>query len=80
LIDSAKLAAVTGFPSENLNPDLTLKTYVLPSFEIAGSPTAASGRSRLPAAPSLSGKPRRCSCVAFNICQAWLKYASCGSM
>jgi hypothetical protein len=59
LSDSAKFAAVTGFPSENLKPGLTLKTYVLPSFETAGIPAAASGPSRLPCTPSLSGKPSR---------------------
>ena len=39
-------------PSVNLKPCLTVKVYVLPSLDTFGKPAAASGRMRLPAAPS----------------------------
>ena len=51
----AKLAAVTRLPSEKWKFDRTVNVYRFPSREIVGKPLATSGRSRLAAAPDLSG-------------------------
>ena len=49
-------AAVTGWPFENfVKPALTVKSYVLPSFETFGNPEAASGTSWLARGPFASG-------------------------
>jgi hypothetical protein len=50
-----KAAAVTGDPSLNWSPLLTVNVYVLPSRETRGNPTAASGTSREPSGAGLSG-------------------------
>jgi hypothetical protein len=52
---AAKFAAVSGWPVFDFQPDLIVNVYVLPSFETAGKPTAASGVNLVPAAPGLSG-------------------------
>ncbi len=38
-----KLAAVTGWPFENLKPERMVKVYVFPSLETIGRPAATSG-------------------------------------
>jgi hypothetical protein len=66
----AKLFAVTGLPSANLNVDFRLNVYVLPFAETAGSDLATSGEIFVPPAlASLSGKLRSLHDVAYCICQ-----------
>ena len=48
-------AAVTAEPSLKRRPLRMVKVYVLPSFEIAGKPEAASGIRREPSGAGLSG-------------------------
>ncbi len=55
LIAAAKLAAVSVSPVFDFWPGLIVNTYVLPSFETDGKPTAASGASCPPAGSGLSG-------------------------
>lgn len=55
LIAKAKFCAVTGLPSLNLKPLLTVIVYVLPSREMTGNPLAASGRILLPSGAGRSG-------------------------
>ena len=49
-----KFAAVTGLPSENRKPFLTVNVYVLPPFETFGIGAAIPAR-RLWAGPSVCG-------------------------
>ena len=55
LIANAKFAAVTGLPSLNLRPGLTVIVYVVPPSEINGKPAAASWTRVLPSGAGLSG-------------------------
>jgi len=55
LIAAAKLAAVNVSPVFDFMPFLIVNTYVRPSFETDGKPTAASGAILLPTGSGWSG-------------------------
>ena len=55
LMANAKLPAVTALPSLKRKPGFTVNVYVLPSAEISGKPSAASGTSMLPSGAGRSG-------------------------
>ena len=81
LIAYAKFAAVTAVPSANLYVFFSVKVYVFPSRETAGSEAATSGTIRVPPADaSLSGKFSSLHVVEYSTCHECEKYASAGSM